>query len=106
MRSPIVFEKPRADSTKAEAHWAMDSSLAPAQTISRMAIQKKGVLSRLPIVMPSPSSVRRSMGQVAKLKMLYSGIRDHSTASSLQCPIPNRAKKTVDRRITPTHPQQ
>ena len=66
-RSPTVLEKPRAASVKAEAHWAMESSEAPAQTIRIIASQKTGTLNSSRRVMPSPFSVRCSMGQVAKL---------------------------------------
>ena len=91
---------------KADAHWAMASSEAPAQTISTMAIQKIRSLNSPRMVMPFPSSVSRSMGQVAKLKILYSGTRAQMQASHFQLSIPNTAKKAVDSRITPTQPQQ
>ena len=46
------------------------------------------------------------MGQVAKLKILYSGISAQAQASHFQCSIPNTAKNSVESRITPTDPQQ
>ena len=106
MRSPTVLEKPSAASVKAEAHWAIASSEAPAQTISRIASQKTGSRNSSRIFIPLPSSVSRSMGQVAKLYMLYSGTRAQTQASHFQCSIPNTAKNSVERRITPTEPQQ
>ena len=66
-RSPTVLDSPSADSAKADAHWAIDSSEAPEHTISTQASQKKGVANSLPMDMPLPSSTRCSMGQVAKL---------------------------------------
>ena len=84
----------------------MDISDAPAQTISRIATQNSGFLNSCPMVIPLPSSVRCSIGHVAKLKMLYSGISAHAQARIRQLPMPKAVKKSEDRRITPTDPQQ
>ena len=83
-----------------------ESSEAPAQTIRMIASQNNGVLKRARMVIPFPSSVSRSMEQVAKFQILYKGISAQIQARILQCSIPNTEKKNVDRRITPTEPQQ
>ena len=66
-RSQTVLLNPRPDSTKADAHCAIESSDAPEQTISTTATQKSGDLKSWRIVMPLPSSTIFSIGQVAKL---------------------------------------
>ena len=91
---------------KAEAHWAMASSEAPAQTISTMNSQKIFVRSSSPTDMLSPSATMGSMGQVAKLKMLYSGTRAQMQARIRQCSVPKAAKKAVEPRMVPVVPQQ
>ena len=78
------MDSPSAASVKADAHCAIDSSEAPAQTISRIASQKTGFFIRLRIVSPLPSSVSRSMGQVAKFQILYSGTSAQMQASHFQ----------------------
>ena len=55
---------------------------------------------------PSPSSVRDSIGQEIKLKVLYSGIKAQMQARMRQFSMPKMAKKIVDSKITPTDPQQ
>ena len=84
----------------------MDSSEAPAQIISTMASQNSGVLKSAPTVIPLPSSVSRSMGQVAKFQILYRGISAQMHARILQFSMPNSAKNRVESRMTPTDPQQ
>jgi len=84
----------------------MDISDAPAQIISRIANQNNGLLNSCPVVIPLPSSVRCSIGHVAKLNMLYSGISAHTHARIRQLLIPKAVKKREDKRITPTDPQQ
>ena len=104
--SPIDLERPSADSANADAHCAIESSDAPAHTISRMESQNSGTLSRLPILIPLPSSVGCSIGHTAKLNTLHSGITAQMQESHLQFSIPNNAKNRVERSITPTAPQQ
>ena len=41
-RSPTVLVKPSAASANADAHWPMEFSHAPTQTISKVASQKTG----------------------------------------------------------------
>ena len=41
-KSPTVLETPRADSVKADAHWAMVASEAPEQIIRMMMSQNSG----------------------------------------------------------------
>ena len=84
----------------------MVSSEAPAQTISTMASQNTGTFSRPRIPMPFPSSTSGSMGQVAKLYVLYNGSSAHRQASHFQRSMPNTAKNAVDTTTTPTDPQQ
>ena len=62
-RSPTVLDNPSADSTKADAHCAMDISAAPAQIISTKPRKNIGVLKRVRIVMLLPSSTSGSIGQ-------------------------------------------
>ena len=56
--------------------------------------------------MPSESSTIGSMGQMAKLIILYKGINAHRHVRMRQFSIPKRAKKSVEPKITPTTPQQ
>ena len=105
-KSPVVFVTHSADSAKAEAHCAMDSSDAPAHTISTTKSQNIFVFNSCPMVILLPSLTIGSMGQTAKLVMLYSGITAHKQDNMRQFSVPNIVKKTVDRRIVPTAPQQ
>ena len=105
-RSPMALETPSADSVKADDHWAMVASDAPAQTMSRMRSQKSGSRSSFFVVLPSWLSGSRSMGQVRKLKVLARGMAAQKRARSFQFSTPNRAKKRVEPRMTPTAPQQ
>ena len=49
---------------------SIESSQAPAQIIKTMETQNIGILNSWPMLSPSPSSVRRSIGHVAKLYIL------------------------------------
>jgi len=84
----------------------MESSDAPEQTIKSAISQKIGVRKSCRIVMLSPSSTRRSMGQRTKLKALQKGRIAHRIARIRQRAIPNSTKNSVEPRITPTEPQQ
>ena len=95
-----------AASVKADVHWVIVASDPPEQTISRIISQKMGVFSSLPIPILFPSSTSRSMGQLMKLKVLYSGTNAQTKVRIFQCRIPNTAKKRVEPRITPIAPQQ
>ena len=105
-RSPIVFDNPSAASAYADAHCAIASSDAPAHTIRHIDAQKRGILKSFLMPIPCPSSTIGTIGQVAKLKMLYAGISAHITASHFQLSIPNILKNKVDITIVPTVPQQ
>ena len=106
IRSQIVLEKPKPDSTKADAHCAIDNSDAPEQIIKTTAIQKSGDLNSCKIVIPFPSSTRCSIGHVAKLYMLYKGMIAQKQATNFQLLIPKIVKSSVEIKVTPTHPQQ
>lgn len=105
-KSPTVLETPRPLSAKAEAHWLMESSQAPAANIRAAKIQNSLLVSSLPRGRPSPSSVRWAMGTLVNHRALAKGSRAHSSASTVQLPLPNSCKNRVERRITPTLPQQ
>ena len=95
-KSPTVLETPMADSVKADAHCAMEASDAPEHTINRIINQKIGVFSssRMPILLPS--STNRSIGQLIKLNVLYSGTNAQIKVSIFQFAKPNTAKKKVE----------
>ena len=54
-KSPIVFETCKPDSAKADAHWLIDNSDAPAQTISSKKIQKVPIENKFLIDNPLSS---------------------------------------------------
>ena len=84
----------------------MELSEAPAAIMSTRNTQKERFLSSCPMLSPSESSTMGSMGQVAKLTILYKGISAHRQARMRQFSSPKSAKNRVEPRITPTAPQQ
>lgn len=93
-RSPTVLETPRPLSAKAEAHWLMACSQAPAATISRAKTQKSFMENSLPRGRLSPSWVRGAMGTWVKYTALHRGRMAHSRASRLQLSRAGRPAKT------------
>ena len=104
--SPTDLVSPRADSANADAHCAIESSEAPAQTISSIASQNSGTLSRSRIRIPLPSSTGCSMGHTEKLYMFTSGIIAQIQESHFQFSMPKTVKNSVEMSMTPTEPQQ
>ena len=105
-KSPIALNTPIADSVNADAHWDIVASDAPEHTISNIISQKIGVFSNALIRMLLPSSTNRSIGQLIKLRVLYSGTNAQMKVSIFQFSTPNTAKKNVEPRITAIAPQQ
>ena len=105
-RSPIVLLTCRPLSAKAEAHWLMACSDAPAQTISKARIQKIFCLNKPEMDIPSPSDTMGAMGTRRNNNALNAGIRAHRQPTSRQLSIPNAENSTVDSSTTATVPQQ
>ena len=101
-----ILRSPRADSANADAHCAIESSEAPAHTISSIASQNSGTLSRSRIRIPLPSSTGCSMGHTEKLYMFTSGIIAQIQESHFQFSMPKTVKNSVEMSMTPTEPQQ
>ena len=106
-RSPTVLPTPRPFSAKVDAHWLTPCSLAPAHSIISRNTQNILFRASSPMVMPRwPSSSSAGMGTRRKANRLPSGTSAHTSASTRQCAVPNRAKNAVDSSTTPTWPQQ
>ena len=69
-RSPIVFETPSPASANAEAHWLMESSLAPAHIITTPNIQKSGVF----IISVTEPRSRPTTGLLSHFKDIWIGV--------------------------------
>jgi len=106
-RSPKVLLIFKPFSAKAEAHWLMPCSQLPAQNISKMNIQKAlpDISSLIDIPLSSPDN-SFAIGTRKNTIPFISGTIAHKTASTFQCSIPTVAKNRVDKRTTPTCPQQ
>ena len=61
-RSPTVFDTLSPDSAKAEAHWLIACSDAPAQTIIKIKSQNRLLFNSPRIPISCPSSVSARMG--------------------------------------------
>src|SRR5699024_8083022 len=96
----------RAFSAKAEAHWLMACSEAPAQTISSASTQKRPLWNRAVTDSCWLSSTVRRMGTRAKATALAAGSTAQPQATQGQQSRPNTAKQAVDRAMTATQPQQ
>ena len=105
--SPTAFDTPSAFSAKVEAHWLIDSSLAPEQHITSRNTQKsfieKSCFKDNPF---SPFSSSVAIGTLVNIIPFTTGTIAQSTAIILQLCTPNTEKNSVDSKITPTLPQQ
>ena len=102
----MLFVTPSPLSAKADAHWLIESSLAPAHSIIAARIQKILAENSPLMLMLSPFSVRVFIGTRIKQKAFTAGITAHMQDIIRQLSLPNKAKKAVEIRITAAEPQQ
>ena len=103
-RSPTVLDTFSPDSAKADAHWLIACSDAPAHTMRRANIQNSLPESSSFTDMLSPPSFRERTGTRQKYTAFSRGTNAHIKLRILQLCTP--AKNRVEIRITPTCPQQ